>query len=140
LRQPTISDHLKIRHDAGLLDRDKRGVWIDGPYELVVAASASRAIREVLPETAAWAVIDFINGRLLANPRRLGYRARATGGSAHVGGYRVERHRLERPPGRHQPAHRGRPAAQDPPPTPQNPRQPRRHNSSAITLAAPDPR
>ncbi len=27
LSQPTISHHLKLLHDAGLLDRDKRGVW-----------------------------------------------------------------------------------------------------------------
>jgi ArsR family transcriptional regulator len=27
LSQPTISHHLKVLHDAGLLDRDKRGVW-----------------------------------------------------------------------------------------------------------------
>ncbi|MGI8887877.1 MAG: metalloregulator ArsR/SmtB family transcription factor [Nocardioidaceae bacterium] len=26
--QPTISHHLKVLHDAGLLDRDKRGVWV----------------------------------------------------------------------------------------------------------------
>ena len=27
LTQPTISHHLKVLHDAGLLDRDKRGIW-----------------------------------------------------------------------------------------------------------------
>jgi ArsR family transcriptional regulator, arsenate/arsenite/antimonite-responsive transcriptional repressor len=27
LSQPTISHHLKVLHDAGLVDRDKRGVW-----------------------------------------------------------------------------------------------------------------
>jgi ArsR family transcriptional regulator, arsenate/arsenite/antimonite-responsive transcriptional repressor len=27
LTQPTISHHLKVLHDAGLLDREKRGVW-----------------------------------------------------------------------------------------------------------------
>ena len=26
--QPTISHHLKVLHDAGLLDREKRGVWV----------------------------------------------------------------------------------------------------------------
>jgi ArsR family transcriptional regulator len=26
--QPTISHHLKVLHDAGLLDRSKRGVWV----------------------------------------------------------------------------------------------------------------
>ena len=28
LAQPTISHHLKVLHEAGLLDRDKRGVWV----------------------------------------------------------------------------------------------------------------
>jgi ArsR family transcriptional regulator len=28
LSQPTISHHLKVLHDAGLLDRSKRGVWV----------------------------------------------------------------------------------------------------------------
>jgi ArsR family transcriptional regulator len=28
LSQPTISHHLKLLHDVGLLDREKRGVWV----------------------------------------------------------------------------------------------------------------
>jgi ArsR family transcriptional regulator len=28
LSQPTISHHLKVLHELGLLDRDKRGVWV----------------------------------------------------------------------------------------------------------------
>jgi ArsR family transcriptional regulator, arsenate/arsenite/antimonite-responsive transcriptional repressor len=28
LSQPTISHHLKVLHEAGLLQRDKRGVWV----------------------------------------------------------------------------------------------------------------
>jgi ArsR family transcriptional regulator len=28
LSQPTISHHLKLLHEAGVLDRDKRGVWV----------------------------------------------------------------------------------------------------------------
>src|SRR3954466_5703417 len=28
LSQPTISHHLKLLHQAGLLDRTKRGVWV----------------------------------------------------------------------------------------------------------------
>ena len=28
LSQPTISHHLKVLHDLGLLDREKRGVWV----------------------------------------------------------------------------------------------------------------
>jgi ArsR family transcriptional regulator, arsenate/arsenite/antimonite-responsive transcriptional repressor len=28
LSQPTVSHHLKVLHDAGLLDREKRGAWV----------------------------------------------------------------------------------------------------------------
>jgi ArsR family transcriptional regulator, arsenate/arsenite/antimonite-responsive transcriptional repressor len=28
LSQPTISHHLKVLHDTGLLERQKRGVWV----------------------------------------------------------------------------------------------------------------
>ena len=28
LSQPTVSHHLKVLHEAGLLDRTKRGVWV----------------------------------------------------------------------------------------------------------------
>jgi len=28
LSQPTISHHLKVLHEAGLLERAKRGVWV----------------------------------------------------------------------------------------------------------------
>jgi ArsR family transcriptional regulator len=28
LSQPTISHHLKVLHDSGLVSRDKRGVWV----------------------------------------------------------------------------------------------------------------
>ena len=28
LSQPTISHHLKVLHEGGLLDREKRGVWV----------------------------------------------------------------------------------------------------------------
>lgn len=44
----------------------------DAGYELLVAAPAARAIRESLPEAVAFAVIDFITGPLLENPRRVG--------------------------------------------------------------------
>jgi len=27
-RRPTISHHLEVLHEAGLLDRDKGGVWV----------------------------------------------------------------------------------------------------------------
>jgi ArsR family transcriptional regulator, arsenate/arsenite/antimonite-responsive transcriptional repressor len=35
LSQPTVSHHLKLLHEAGLLDRDKRGLWVY--YRLVPA-------------------------------------------------------------------------------------------------------
>jgi ArsR family transcriptional regulator len=28
LSQPTISHHMKVLHETGLVDRDKRGVWV----------------------------------------------------------------------------------------------------------------
>jgi ArsR family transcriptional regulator len=28
LSQPTISHHLKLLHESGLLEREKRGVWV----------------------------------------------------------------------------------------------------------------
>jgi ArsR family transcriptional regulator len=28
LSQPTISHHLKVLHEVGLLDREKRGIWV----------------------------------------------------------------------------------------------------------------
>lgn len=43
----------------------------DARYELVVTAPAVRAIREKLPEAVAFAVIDFITGALLDNPKRV---------------------------------------------------------------------
>jgi len=36
LSQPTVSHHLKVLHDAGLISRDKRGVW--AYYRLVPQA------------------------------------------------------------------------------------------------------
>jgi mRNA-degrading endonuclease RelE of RelBE toxin-antitoxin system len=44
----------------------------DARYELVVTAPAARALREKLPEAVAFAVIDFITGALLENPKLVG--------------------------------------------------------------------
>ncbi|WP_372456394.1 ArsR/SmtB family transcription factor [Cellulomonas chengniuliangii] len=46
LSQPTVSHHLKVLVDAGLLTRDKRGVWayyalVPGALEAVAGALAS---------------------------------------------------------------------------------------------------
>jgi len=41
LSQPTISHHLKVLHESGLLDREKRGVWVY--YRVQTEALASLA-------------------------------------------------------------------------------------------------
>jgi mRNA interferase RelE/StbE len=64
----------------------------EDPYELAVASSVSRVIAERLPESVAWAVLDFINGPLLRNPRRVGHPLHnelAGSYGAHVRDYRV---------------------------------------------------
>lgn len=61
-------------------------------YELVVASPAARAIAETLPEAVSTAVIDFITGSLIQNPRRVGRGLRnelAGIHSARRGSYRV---------------------------------------------------
>jgi ArsR family transcriptional regulator, arsenate/arsenite/antimonite-responsive transcriptional repressor len=51
LSQPTISHHLKVLHDAGLIDRDKRGVWVY--YRVRPEALAGiAALVEYTPATA----------------------------------------------------------------------------------------
>lgn len=44
LSQPTISHHLKVLHTAGLIERDKRGVWVH--YR--TSERALEAVREFL--------------------------------------------------------------------------------------------
>ena len=50
LSQPTISHHLKVLHEAGLLDRDKRGVWVY--YRVRPEALASLGTLIGSPESA----------------------------------------------------------------------------------------
>lgn len=61
-------------------------------YQLIVARSAGRAISERLPGPAAGAVLDFITGRLLDNPRRMGAALHAPleGSMVPMCDYRVE--------------------------------------------------
>jgi mRNA interferase RelE/StbE len=64
----------------------------ESSYKLVVARPASRAIAETLPEAVSAAVIDFITGSLVENPRRVGRELRrelAGIYSARRGTYRV---------------------------------------------------
>lgn len=49
LSQPTISHHLKVLHEAGLLERSKRGVWV---YYRVNAA-AMGDVAQLLATTGA---------------------------------------------------------------------------------------
>ena len=44
LSQPTISHHLKVLYEAGLLDRDKRGVWVYYRARTVALASLANLI------------------------------------------------------------------------------------------------
>jgi len=44
LSQPTVSHHLKVLHDAGLVAREKRGTWVF--YRLV--PERMRALRDAL--------------------------------------------------------------------------------------------
>src|SRR3989449_4693711 len=46
LSQPTISHHLKVLHEAGLLDRDKRGVWVYYRARTEALASLAAIIRD----------------------------------------------------------------------------------------------
>lgn len=61
-------------------------------YELVLRPPAGRAVQTGLPEPVAAAVIEFMTGPLIANPRRVGtmLRRELTGvWSARRGTYRV---------------------------------------------------
>jgi ArsR family transcriptional regulator len=49
LSQPTISHHLKVLHEAGLLERDKRGVWV---YYRTRPEAMEALVTLFAPETA----------------------------------------------------------------------------------------
>ena len=51
LSQPTISHHLKVLHGTGLMDREKRGVWVY--YRARTGALASLATLIGTPASAA---------------------------------------------------------------------------------------
>jgi len=51
LSQPTISHHLKVLHEAGLLERDKRGVWVYYRARTEALAGLSALIGD-LPQAA----------------------------------------------------------------------------------------
>jgi ArsR family transcriptional regulator len=51
LAQPTVSHHLKVLHDAGLLARERRGTWIY--YRIVPARLAELRAALAAPKSAA---------------------------------------------------------------------------------------
>ena len=53
LSQPTISHHLKVLHEAGLLDRDKRGVCVCYRARLEALASLDTLIGSPEPAPRA---------------------------------------------------------------------------------------
>lgn len=62
------------------------------PYELVLTPPAVRAVQSLLPEAVAAAVIEFVTGALLDNPRRPGAPLRGDLAGIHAarrGTYRV---------------------------------------------------
>ena len=72
----------------------------EGPYELVVAPPARRALTEGLPEAVAAAVIDFLTTTVVVDPRKVGKPLRghlAGVWSARRGTYRVLYRVLEEP-------------------------------------------
>jgi ArsR family transcriptional regulator len=48
LSQPTISHHLKVLHEAGLVDRSKRGVWVHYSIRRGAFADLARLFTEDL--------------------------------------------------------------------------------------------
>ncbi|HEX5970000.1 MAG TPA: metalloregulator ArsR/SmtB family transcription factor [Intrasporangium sp.] len=53
LSQPTISHHLKVLHQAGLIDRDKRGVWVYYRARLDALSSLASVIAGPVSPTRA---------------------------------------------------------------------------------------
>ena len=49
LSQPTISHHLKLLHEVGLLDRDKRGVWVYYAINRPAMAAVTNLLGGVTP-------------------------------------------------------------------------------------------
>ncbi len=54
LSQPTISHHLKVLHEVGLLDRSKRGVWVYYRIRREALADLGALIGGVTGEAATW--------------------------------------------------------------------------------------
>lgn len=64
----------------------------ESPYELVLTPPAVRSVRTGLPESVAVAVIEFVTGALVTDPRRVGRPLRGDLSGIHAarrGTYRV---------------------------------------------------
>jgi ArsR family transcriptional regulator len=55
LSQPTISHHLKVLHEVGLLDRSKRGVWVYYRARSEALAGLAELIGNTSPRRRGWA-------------------------------------------------------------------------------------
>ena len=55
LSQPTVSHHLKVLHEAGLLERDKRGTWVYYRVAPAALAALGRALQAPVRATTATA-------------------------------------------------------------------------------------
>lgn len=54
LSQPTVSHHLKVLHEAGLLERERRGIWV---YYRLVPGRLGILAKSLAPSTV-WPVSD----------------------------------------------------------------------------------
>jgi len=79
LSQPTVSHHLKVLHDTGLLDRSKRGIWVypDGnepARQEDLTASRSTALNVQFAD----AIHVAFGCKVRMSPRRTSLRPRST--------------------------------------------------------------
>lgn len=58
LSQPTISHHLKVLHESGLLNRDKRGTWVFYQARPAAMSALGSLFTASLTDARADAVVD----------------------------------------------------------------------------------
>ena len=80
LSQPTISHHLKVLHKAGLLDRDKRGVWVYYRARTGALASLGALIGDPRPDRRRWRRVpeSAVSGTTATGAARRGQRVPET--------------------------------------------------------------
>ena len=82
LSQPTISHHLKVLHDTGLLERQKRGVWVYYRARTDALAELGALIGAPAGNRTASAAALSVTGELVASSGRTG-RHRLSGHRRH---------------------------------------------------------